>query len=109
MPIMLRIPILGGQVRGKGTYPPEVEIFMDAFDVAIADVICEASEYYEAENRAESKRWLGSEHAFWVGSLLYGLDTMRAFQNWVRDGMPPPEEARKRKFEYYTERELECF
>ena len=64
-------------------------------DIAISDI------KEDNGNRAESERWLLSKHAFWLGSLIYGDDSMRVFQNWVRDEMPPPEEAQKRKQVYY--------
>ena len=91
--------------RGNTTYPPEIEIWLDAFDIAIGDVMSESMEYYDVSNRAESHRWLLSKHFFWLGSIIWGVAHTTAFQNWVRDGMPPPEEARRRKRIYYTIRE----
>lgn len=91
-----------GKRCGNSTIPPEIEIWLDAFDVAIGDVLSESMEYCEVFNRAESKNWLLSKHAFWVGSMIWGPEHATCLQNWVRDGLPIPEIARKRKTVYYT-------
>ena len=89
--------------KGKTTYPPEVEIFIDVFDIAIGDVKGEGEYYYDVINRAESEKWLLSEHAFWVGSIIFGIDHMVMLQRWVKDGLPKPAVARKRKELYYED------
>lgn len=91
-----------GKRKGNSSLPPEIEIWLDAFDVAIGDALSESMEYYEVFNRAESRNWLLSKHAFRIGSMIWGPEHMTALQNWVRDGLPAPEEARKRKMVYYT-------
>ena len=91
-----------GKRKGKSNLPPEEEIWLDAFDVAIGDVLGESTRPDEVINRVESKEWLLSNHSFWVGSMIWGSEHITALQNWVRDGLPVPEIARKRKTVYYS-------
>ena len=91
-----------GKRKGQSNLPPEEEVWLDAFDIAIGDVLGESIRPDEVINRVESERWLLSQHAFWVGSMIWDVNHIIALQNWVRDGLPTPEIARKRKTVYYA-------
>ncbi len=95
-----------GDVRGNGETPPEVEIWMDAFERAIRDIRWVGNELRFREARADAYRWVKTNHFFWIASMIYGVESATVMRNWMLDGAPLPEEARKRKAIYQTVRQI---
>ena len=96
--------IAGGTYKkGNTTYPPEVELFVDVFDIAIGDAKRRGTDRDNVIAKKEARKWLLSGYAFWLGSMLFGVDGIILLQGWVKDGAPEPRTARKRKEQYYEE------
>ena len=87
-----------GDVRGNNSYPPEVEIWLDAFERAIRDI--RLTDKKHKTLREDALDWLESDHFLILGSLIYGPELANIFKNWGLDGAPGPDLAQKRRSVY---------
>lgn len=96
--------ILNSQAARKGstTTPPESEIWIDAIQLALRDIKTHLNTQHHEETREEARAWILSDHAWIIGSTVYGPAYMQIIRNWVRDDLPKPEVARKRRVVYET-------